>query len=171
MAGATGVGYDANRYEAPILIAVPSVEEAAALAESPDAVTMEPDGEVSAPPEEGVDIEPMATVEDSVPEGGPAIGAREGWGASRGAQVGVALVDSGIYYKHPDLESNYRGGVSLVENELDPMDLTGQGTHCAGIIAASGRPGGISGVAPAVDLLSVRILGVGAGAWSWLMAA
>jgi len=49
----------------------------------------------------------------------------------------VAVVDTGIDYNHPDLAANYAAlGYDWVNNDADPMDDNGHGTHCAGIIAA-----------------------------------
>lgn len=49
----------------------------------------------------------------------------------------VAVVDTGIDYNHPDLASNYAAlGYDWVNNDPDPIDDHGHGTHCAGIIAA-----------------------------------
>jgi len=49
----------------------------------------------------------------------------------------VAVIDTGIDWNHPDLAANYVPlGYDWVNNDADPMDDNGHGTHCAGIIAA-----------------------------------
>jgi thermitase len=49
----------------------------------------------------------------------------------------VAVVDTGIDYNHPDIAANYNAsGYDWVNNDADPLDDNGHGTHCAGIIAA-----------------------------------
>lgn len=82
-----------------------------------------------------------------------------------GAQVKVAVIDSGVDLHHPDL--TVVGGENTVEGE-SPSDFgdnggEGHGTHVAGIIAAHGLPPtGIRGLAPAASLFSFRVFGAGA---------
>ena len=61
----------------------------------------------------------------------------------------VAVIDTGIDYNHTDLAANYvSGGYDFVNNDNDPKDDFGHGTHCAGIIAAAlNNAKGIAGVA------------------------
>ncbi len=61
----------------------------------------------------------------------------------------VAVIDTGIDHDHPDIVANYIPlGYDWVNNDTDPMDDYGHGTHCAGIIAAELNNGiGIAGVA------------------------
>jgi len=61
----------------------------------------------------------------------------------------VAVIDTGIDYNHPDLEDNYVPlGYDWVNNDNNPLDDFGHGTHCAGIIAAElNNSIGIAGVA------------------------
>ncbi len=47
------------------------------------------------------------------------------------------MIDTGIDYNHSDLAANYvASGYDWVNDEADPLDDNGHGTHCAGIIAA-----------------------------------
>lgn len=82
---------------------------------------------------------------------GPAkIEANLAWNTQRGNKsVLAAVVDTGIYYTHPDLSPNYVPlGYDWVNNDENPLDDHGHGTHCAGIIAAvTNNSVGISGVA------------------------
>jgi len=82
----------------------------------------------------------------------------------------VAIVDTGIEYTHPELTVNYvSGGHDWVNNDDDPMDDNGHGTHCAGIVAAQANNGlGIAGIAQ-VRLMAEKVLGAdGTGYDSWV---
>jgi hypothetical protein len=86
-----------------------------------------------------------------VDQWGPAkIEADKAWNIQVGnSSVLVAVVDTGVYYRHPDLAPNYVAlGYDWVNGDNDPLDDHGHGTHCAGIItAAMNNSVGISGVA------------------------
>jgi len=60
------------------------------------------------------------------------------WNTTTGnSSVLVAVIDTGIDYTHPDLADNYVPlGYDWVNDDADPIDDYGHGTHCAGIIAA-----------------------------------
>ncbi|MEM2294555.1 MAG: S8 family serine peptidase [Nitrososphaerota archaeon] len=82
----------------------------------------------------------------------------------------VAVIDTGVDYTHEDLINNYiSGGYDWVNNEDDPWDDHGHGTHCAGIIAASINNGkGIAGLAQ-VKIMAEKVLtGGGWGYWDWV---
>ncbi|MDD1694590.1 MAG: S8 family peptidase, partial [Methanoregula sp.] len=70
----------------------------------------------------------------------------------------VAVIDTGIDYTHPDLAGVYAGGFNVLSNSTDPMDDNGHGTHCAGILAATGSSNGIYGTAPNISLYGVKVL-------------
>jgi len=61
----------------------------------------------------------------------------------------VAVVDTGVDWNHPDLAANYVAlGYDWWNDDSDPMDDHGHGTHVAGIIAAVLNNGkGIAGLA------------------------
>jgi thermitase len=72
------------------------------------------------------------------------------WNTTIGnSSVLVAVIDTGIDYDHPDLAANYVPlGYDWVNDDSDPMDDYGHGTHCAGIVAAGlNNDEGIAGVA------------------------
>jgi subtilisin family serine protease len=81
----------------------------------------------------------------------------------RGAGINVAVIDTGIDYNHPDLAVNYRGGYDFLNNDADPMDDCGHGTHVAGTIGAVKNGAGVVGVAPAVNLYALKFMGPAAG--------
>ncbi|MCK4588649.1 S8 family peptidase [Candidatus Woesebacteria bacterium] len=88
------------------------------------------------------------------------------WGVSRGTDVKVAIIDSGIDMDHPDLIANLQGGINFVSkgavwNPADPTkwnDDNGHGTHVAGIVAAVDNNIGVIGVAPEAHLWAVKVL-------------
>ena len=102
------------------------------------------------------------------------------WTTTTGSdEVVVAVIDSGVDYRHPDLDANmWRRPANVppyVDDELgpfeddrgfgirstasDPMDDNGHGTHCAGIIGAEGDNGvGIAGVNWKVRIMPVKFL-------------
>jgi subtilisin len=89
-----------------------------------------------------------------------------------GAAVKVAVLDSGIDYTHPDLTAHYAGGYDFVNDDANPMDDFGHGTHVAGIIAAVYNGVGVVGVAPDVQLYALKVLdSTGYGWWSDVIAA
>lgn len=76
----------------------------------------------------------------------------------RGDTIKVGVIDSGINSQHPDLR--VAGGISFVTGS-HLRDSTGHGTHVAGILAAQANSIGVRGVAPNVELYSIRIFGDG----------
>jgi subtilisin family serine protease len=90
------------------------------------------------------------------------IGAPAAWATTTGSpNVTVAVIDSGIAYDHPDLDGNIDSslGRDFVDNDNDPRDLNGHGTHVAGTIAAEGNNGtGVAGVTWNSTLVAVRVL-------------
>ena len=119
---------------------------------------------------------------------GADISAMRAWAVTRGSsQVVVAVIDSGVDYTHPDLVNNIwtrpeiikayedddltdgpiddEHGFNVVEDNGDPMDDNGHGTHCAGIIGAEGGNGiGVAGVNWNVKIMPLRFMdGDGAG--------
>lgn len=89
------------------------------------------------------------------------VGATCAWERTRGsAEVIVAVVDSGVDPTHPDLAARLRtDGYDFVDDDDDPRDENGHGTHVAGIIAAIlDNNEGIAGLAPNVTILPVRVM-------------
>jgi type VII secretion-associated serine protease mycosin len=76
------------------------------------------------------------------------------------ADVTVAVLDTGVDMTHPDLVDRLRDdGYDFVDDDDDPMDENGHGTHVAGIVAATlNNAEGVAGLAPDVQILPVRVL-------------
>jgi subtilisin family serine protease len=91
---------------------------------------------------------------EKTPTGGSRIGAESA--TATGANVNVAVLDTGIDPCHPDLKANFQGGVYFVESDF--KDYHGHGTHVAGIIGASENLFGVVGVAPEAHLYAVKVL-------------
>lgn len=89
-----------------------------------------------------------------------AIHAPAGWALNTGAVwVTIAILDTGIELSHPDLFVRILPGYDFVNNDSDPQDDNGHGTHVAAIAAASSNNGvGISGVNWGANLLPVKVL-------------
>jgi subtilisin family serine protease len=102
-----------------------------------------------------------------------AIEAYAAWETTRGsADVTIAIIDSGVQLDHPDLDDKLAAGFDFVQNDTNPSDGHGHGTHVAGTAAAetNNNTGG-AGVCPNCRLLPVRVLNdVGSGTLSDLAA-
>jgi len=168
------IGYDINQYEAPIVAASLSDAEIDALRKNGNVALVEDDAPCYAlgGPLQNLVIEDQPSVQsETVPAGVAQVKAPPAWGSSRGKGIRVAVVDTGIDFKHPDLQANYQGGVSFVPGAPTPMDDNSHGTHCAGTIAAAINGVGVVGVAPEAYLYAVKVLDKnGSGQFSWIIA-
>lgn len=110
------------------------------------------------------------------------INAAAAWDKTTGSgRTIVAVIDTGVDYNHPDLAPNmWRNTAEIVGNGIDddnngyiddiygynfvnnngnPMDLNGHGTHVAGILGAQGNNGiGVTGVNWDVQIMALRFL-------------
>lgn len=98
-----------------------------------------------------------------------------------GNQIVVAVLDSGVNYRHADLKKNiWRNPAEIPGNGIDddgngfiddvrgwnfvgrdsnnPMDRDGHGTHVAGLIAGVKNNIGVTGVAYGAQIMPVRVL-------------
>ena len=113
------------------------------------------------------------------------IDAVEAWNITTGdASLIIGVIDTGIDYNHPDLQGNIwinpneiagnsidddgNGviddvhGFSAVNNNGDPMDINGHGTHVSGTIGAKGHNGvGVAGVNWDVSIIGCQFLDAG----------
>ncbi len=70
-----------------------------------------------------------------------------------------AIIDTGIDEAHPELASRIVAGYDFVENDTNPHDLNGHGTHVAGIAAAVTNNGaGVAGMDWQARIMPVRVL-------------
>lgn len=90
---------------------------------------------------------------------------------NKGSGIIVCVVDTGINRLHHDLNDNYVKGFDFVNNDSDPMDDNGHGTHVSGTIAAELNNAGVVGVAPEADLIVAKVLNsAGSGSYSNVIA-
>jgi subtilisin family serine protease len=97
----------------------------------------------------------------------------------RGKGVLVAVVDTGVNYKHPDLKAKMwdggtdypNHGYDFVNNDDDPIDDDGHGTSCAGLVAGDGTSGKNTGIAPDATIMAVRAGSTEAVIWKGLQFA
>ncbi|HKB04288.1 MAG TPA: S8 family serine peptidase, partial [Gemmataceae bacterium] len=119
------------------------------------------------------------------------IDAPEAWDVSTGSgNFVVAVIDTGVNYNHPDLAANmWRNpgedgktagvdddgngivddifGADFANNDGNPMDDDGHGTHVAGTIAAVGNNGtGVVGVNWRAKVMAIKFLGPFGGSTS-----
>ncbi len=127
------------------------------------------------------------TVKTSTGTADADIDAPEAWTTTTGSSsVVVAVIDSGVDWHHPDLAANIwtnpgescpgcandgidndgNGyvddvhGWDFVNNDNDPMDDNGHGTHVAGTIGAVGNNGiGVAGVNWNVQIMPLKFIG------------
>jgi thermitase len=97
------------------------------------------------------------------------IDAPEAWEIERGrADIIIAVLDSGIDYTHPEFQGRLVFGYDVYNQDDDPLDDHGHGTHVAGIAGAGTDNGvGVAGTAPGCMIMPVKVVGqYGTGAGS-----
>jgi subtilisin family serine protease len=135
------------------------------------------------------------TIEGQDGIAGDDIDAVSAWDKSQGLGATVAVVDTGIRADHVDLadqiaanpaelagqpgvDDDHNGyvddihGWDWVQDDNDPEDANGHGTHVSGTIAAAAQNDeGVVGVAPQAKVLPLRVLNAGGSGWSSDIAA
>jgi subtilisin family serine protease len=96
------------------------------------------------------------------------IGAGTAWDLAQGSGVTIAILDSGVDTKHPDLAAQAVPGWNFLDNNADTSDVNGHGTAVAGAaLAVLDNAVGIAGLAGHARLMPVRIADANAYAyWS-----
>ena len=142
----------------------------AALQNAPGIAAVEPDAVVTAHGEYDT-VWGVNRVKAPIVHSGAWIGPDVAPVPVRGLGIRVAVLDTGVDYTHPDLWANYSGGYDFVNNDTDPRDDQGHGTHVSGTIAGLINNAGVVGVAPEVDLFAVKVLSsTGSGSFSSIIA-
>ncbi|MCW2279206.1 S8 family peptidase [Heliophilum fasciatum] len=80
------------------------------------------------------------------------------WRKTKGQNIRVGILDTGIDRSHPDLKPNIHGGYNFINNTKQFDDDNGHGTHVAGIIAGTDNGVGIVGVAPQAQIYALKVL-------------
>ena len=83
---------------------------------------------------------------------------------NEGQGVLVAVIDSGVNYNHADIADHLwdggeefpHHGWDFANDDDDPMDDFGHGTHCAGIVCGDGTAGLRTGAAPEATLMCIK---------------
>jgi len=94
------------------------------------------------------------------------IGAPDVWAMGyEGSGILVSIGDTGANYLHVDLHNQmwhdtaagFHYGWDFADNDPDPMDANGHGSHCAGSVASNGNAGTNCGVAPQATVMALRV--------------
>lgn len=148
------------------------------LYQLPDVITVTPDFRVNL---STTPNDPLYASQWPLTGSSGRIDAGQAWNYGTGSSVIVAVIDTGIDYNHPDLTANmwtnsreiagngidddgngFRDdllGWNFVNDNNNPMDDNGHGTHVAGTIGAVGNNGiGVTGVAWNVKLMPLKFL-------------
>ena len=95
------------------------------------------------------------------------VNADDVWGLGYdGTDVIVSVIDTGVNYNHQDIADHvWDGGTAYpnhgydyANNDNDPMDDHGHGTHCSGTVAGDGTAGSQTGIAPGATIMCLKVL-------------
>ena len=116
-----------------------------------------PDGEEATPASATREITPNVTQ----------VGANQVWDLGyTGEGIVVAVIDTGVNYNHLDVADHLwdggtefpHHGYDVYNNDNDPMDDHGHGSHCSGTVLGDGTAGSQTGMAPDATLMCVKCL-------------
>jgi len=80
----------------------------------------------------------------------------------------VAVIDTGVDFTHPELSGRIVAGYDYHNDDSDPMDDHGHGTHVSGIIAAEAGNGlGSAGISTQSRILAIKVLGANGSGSTW----
>lgn len=80
------------------------------------------------------------------------------WNESRGEGVKIAVIDTGVDINHEDLKESIIDGKNFIDENMDPLDVVGHGTHVSSTISARDNSYGIVGVANKSKIIPVKAL-------------
>lgn len=121
-----------------------------------------PDGEEATPASATREITPNVTQ----------VGANQVWDLGyTGEGIVVAVIDTGVNYNHLDVADHLwdggtefpHHGFDVYNNDNDPMDDHGHGSHCSGTVLGDGTAGSQTGMAPNATLMCVKCLNANGG--------
>jgi thermitase len=103
----------------------------------------------------------------------PKIRANLAWDRSQGSGVTIAVLDSGIDTRHPDLADRLVAGYNFVDGNTNVEDVKNHGTKAAGSAAAALNNGvGVASVAGQVKIMPLRVSdSTGYATWSAIASA
>jgi subtilisin family serine protease len=99
----------------------------------------------------------------------PRINAPQAWSVTTGdPRVVIAVLDTGVDYRQPDLQGAFVAGYDFVNNDTDPSDDNGHGTGAAGVVAARSDNGvGVTSICGGCSIMPIKIAGSdGYATWS-----
>lgn len=88
------------------------------------------------------------------------IGLEDAWPLSSGSGVVVAIIDTGVKQSLEDLaRTRFTAGYDFINNDNDPNDDEGHGSHVCGTVAQSSHNGiGVTGAAYNCTIMPVKVL-------------
>lgn len=97
-----------------------------------------------------------------------ALGIPDIWKQTQGEGVKVAVLDTGVATKHPDLKDAIVASKDFTGEGVE--DGNAHGSHCAGIVLARQNAEGVVGVAPKAELIVGKVLtNAGSGSFDWIV--
>ncbi|MBU2477053.1 S8 family serine peptidase, partial [Candidatus Micrarchaeota archaeon] len=87
-----------------------------------------------------------------------------------GEGITIGIIDTGVDYTHPDLGGCFGEGCKVVDgwdfvnNDSNPMDDMGHGTHVAAIAAGNGT---LKGIAPDAGIYAYKVLNSSGSGWDF----